>query len=496
MIRLEKLLTYANNVYQVGEQINSLRRKNLKSKIKASTGVKTVFTGIMCQNRSINEMIETVHEVKNLKNIYAPREVEPKTHGLRDCLIDTPYEQVRKINENIIKKVKENKFFRKNKIDGLTVIAADGVEEFETNKQIEGLAERNHKDGIKTRYYKALGLMNVGEKTQIMLGLEELKAKESERIIEKIEEENKGKKISEERLKEKIKAEGEVTVLKRIIPEIRKKVGREIDVIVLDALYANVPILNCVKENKLETVIRFKEERRDIYKDAMGMFEKRKADLEYEIVEKKISIKIKYNKNSHKKNKQKNKYERIERNITENEIGRTKEVSRNTSNKGKSKREIKETEKIIKRVEVWSDEFELRNYEYGKVRFIRYEEKLPNGKHQTIFLITTLLKQDLRTILKIMHSRWLIENNGFRVLKDRYNLDHCYVGELNAIRLINEIIMLVYNLMNLYINVRTKEFRESRKTIKILKKIFERQISENKKIYILFCDIEKEIIKE
>lgn len=493
MIRLEKLLTYANNVYQIGEQINSLTRKNLNSKIKASTGVKTVFTGIMCQNRSINEMMETIHDVKNLKNIYKQKELKAKTHGLRDCLIDISYEQVRRINENMINKVKENKFFRKNQIDGLSVIAMDGVEEFETNKVIEGLPERVHKDGKISRYYKALGIMSVGEDRQIMIGLEELQAKESEKITEKIEEENKAKKISEKRLQEKIKAEGEITVIKRVIPNIKKTIGRDFDVVVLDALFANGPVLNCIKENKLDAVIRFKEERREIYKDAMGMFEKRESDLNYEIVEKKKNIKTKYSKESHKKNKQKNKIEQIEREITEKEIGERNEIARTIIKKGKTKKEVIETEKILKRVKVWSDEFELKNYNYGKVRFIRYEEDMPKGKHQTVLLITTLLNQDLKTILKIMHSRWLIENNGFRVLKDRYNLDHCYVGELNAIRLMGEIIMLVYNLVNLYINIRTHEFKESKKTMRLLKKIFEKQISENKKMYILFSNIKATI---
>ena len=69
-----------------------------------------------------------------------------------------------------------------------------------------------------------------------------------------------------------------------------------------------------------------------------------------------------------------------------------------------------------------------------------------------------------------MHSRWIIENNGFRVLKERYHLNHCYVGEINAIRLMNEIIILAYNLVNLYINVRTRSYKESGYTIKILKK--------------------------
>ena len=463
MIKLANLLTYANNVYQIGEKINSLERKNSNSKIKASTGVKTVFAGIMCQNRSIHEMMETIHTVGNLKNIYAPNEIIGKTHGLRDCLIDTPSEQVKNINEQLIKKVKENKFFRKNVIDGLAVIAADGVEEFETNKEIKGLPERKHKDERITKYYKTLGIMNIGENKQIMLGLEELQAKESEKINEKIEAENKGKRITEERINEKIKAEGEVTVLKRIIPKIEKRIGKTFDVIVLDALFANAPVLNCIKENGLDAVVRFKEERRDIYKDAMGMFEKREADLEFELVEKRQKIKTKYSKESHKKDKQKTKEEQEERKISEREIGKIEEISRKKVNNKKCQKEIIETEKVLKRVKVWSDEFDLINYEYGKVRFIRYEEEMSKGKHQTILVVTTLLQQDLRTILKIMHGRWLIENNGFRVLKDRYNIDHCYVGELNAIRLINEIIMLVYNLVNLYINVRTRKFKESRK---------------------------------
>lgn len=386
------------------------------------------------------------------------------------------------------KKVKENKIFVKNQIDGISVIAVDGVEEFETNKKIEGLPKRKHKDGRISEYYKTLGIASVGEKIQILIGLEELEAKESKEVEEKIEKETKDKKISEERKQEKIKVEGEVTVIKRILPEIRKEIGQNIDVIVLDALFANAPVLNTIKENKMDAVVRFKEERREIYKDAMGMFEKRKADMTYEIVEEKKSIITKYSKESHKKNKTKKKVEIIEREITKEEIGKSIEKAKYTTKKGKIKRKIRESEKVIKRVKVWEDKFDLTNYEYGKVRFIKYDEELADGKHKIICVITTLLNQDLKTILKIMHARWMIENNVFRVLKDRYNLDHCYVGELNAIRLINQIIILVYNLVNLYIKIRTQEFRNRNITARILKKIFESQIAANRKIYLLFSN--------
>lgn len=80
----------------------------------------------------------------------------------------------------------------------------------------------------------------------------------------------------------------------------------------------------------------------------------------------------------------------------------------------------------------------------------------------------------------------VIENKGFRVLKDRYNLDHCYIGNLNAIRVINEILMLVFNLMAMYVDVRTKVTREENCTKRILSKVFEAEILLDKKIYLMF----------
>ncbi len=117
---------------------------------------------------------------------------------------------------------------------------------------------------------------------------------------------------------------------------------------------------------------------------------------------------------------------------------------------------------------------------------MKYEEEYAKGEKQTICVITTLLSHKLETILKIMHSRWLIENKGFRVLKDRYNLDHCYIGEINAIRVINEIMMLIFNLMAMYIDVRTRKTRELKESIRILKKIFEGEILLDKKMYLMF----------
>lgn len=370
-MKFKDLLNYGNSVYQIGEKINSLTRKNSNSKIKASTGAKLLMTGLICQNRSINEIIETTYASKNFKNIYKPREIKAKTHGLRDCIIDTDYKQYEKINEDILKTIKENKFFRKNLIDGLSVVAVDGVEEFETNKNIKKLPERKHRDERISRYYKVLGIMSIGEKSQILLKLEELKEKEGNEIAKKIEEENKDKKISEETITKKIKAEGEMTVVKRIVPEIKSMTGNRCDVVVLDALFDKAPVLNAIKKEGLEAVTRMKDERRIIYKDAMGLFENREADIEYEEVEIEEKIETKYKKESHKRDKIRTKVKETTREVTGKEIGKKVVVGYKETSQGKTRRKVTTTEKIKKRVKAWSDTFEMENYEYRKSKICK-----------------------------------------------------------------------------------------------------------------------------
>ena len=120
---------------------------------------------------------------------------------------------------------------------------------------------------------------------------------------------------------------------------------------------------------------------------------------------------------------------------------------------------VKEYERVITRKEVWDDEFELTGYK-DKVRVVRsLETSYKDGKRSTqeIYVTTNMLKNDVETILNIMHHRWNIENNGFRTLKQRYHINHIFIGELNAINYIVQMIFMVFNLLELYTKFRLKE---------------------------------------
>ena len=146
-ITLKKLITYTSSVYEIDGKFKGLKRENSRARVKAATVGKTMFASLMCGHDSINEL-NTINENKKTKfgMIYNKCEYIPKMHGLRDAIKDTDYHQIEEINQAVIKKAKENKIFRKNKVDGLTVMAWDGVELNETKKNIEGLPEREYED--------------------------------------------------------------------------------------------------------------------------------------------------------------------------------------------------------------------------------------------------------------------------------------------------------------------------------------------------------------
>lgn len=233
-ISLIKLFTYNNNVYQIGEKFNSLERSFSKSysktKTKAVTGAKIIMAGCLCGHKSINELMSTIHNKEtSFENLFDRKEYIPKMHGLRDCISNTDYKQIEEINYSVIEKAKENKIFKKNLVDGLMVVAHEGVEISETNKNIANLPEREHKDGKISKYIKYLCSMNVGPRGNFVIMTEQLTERE---------------KVLTESGRKKAKTIGETTAYLEILPTLNKLIGRNIDVNVFDALYVNANVMN------------------------------------------------------------------------------------------------------------------------------------------------------------------------------------------------------------------------------------------------------------
>ena len=149
------------------------------------------------------------------------------------------------------------------------------------------------------------------------------------------------------------------------------------DIIVYDAIACNAPWINTVKSYEMDAVVRVKDDRLNITKDALGLFKKRAADRVWEIQKKK--------------------------------------------------------DKLL-RVLAWNDNVEMMGVE-DTVRFVKFIEEIIDLKTgeiletKEIWIITTSKTIDLETLRKIIHARWGIENNIFRQLKTQWHMNHCFIHD-------------------------------------------------------------------
>lgn len=78
--------------------------------------------------------------------------------------------------------------------------------------------------------------------------------------------------------------------------------------------------------------------------------------------------------------------------------------------------------------------------------------------------MSTDVKLDEKLINKIIHARWDIENNGFNELKNYWNMKHCYIADEKAIDVILQMIIMSYNLWEMYIYGHLHKFEEKKIT--------------------------------
>lgn len=183
---------------------------------------------------------------------------------------------------------------------------------------------------------------------------------------------------------------------------MKKTYGRGIDVIVGDAIYLDAKFIKAVQEEGYEAVIRLKENRKAIIEDAEGLYK------------------------------------------------------------------LKEAEKIegikSKEIESWA---EIVEYQGIKLKVVKFKEKYKKGKKEkedTIYVVSTDIKMKNSTINKIIHARWDIENEGFNELKNHCHMNHCYICEENAIQVILEMMIISYNLWELYIYGHIHDFEKKQIT--------------------------------
>ena len=374
-LSLKKLLAYMKSVYEIPQKIKALPDKRKRKSIPFFNIVMPVFLFLTLQYESFHMMFSSPESMtKRWKHCIKGR--IPKVDAVRDALARIDPADIQKIHEETIDRMKRNRIFREGTIDGYVVAAVDGVELFSsTAKSCPECLSRTHQNGKTEYFHRSVVCMTVGKNPHIILGQEMLKPRDGNE-----------------------KDEGELTGGKRLIRRLKKRHGHFADVIVADALYLNAPFINTVVECGMDAVIRMKDERRQLYQDAKGIFEK-----------------------------------------------------------GMGNRKIFSKDNLQVEVEELCD-FEMEHVA-GKVRVLHYHEtKKWKEKEEVrdVWVVTTLKMADSQSIWKMMHKRWDIEENGFHQLKTYYHAKHCYCHE--AVEVIFNLMILGFNMRELYLYRRLKDF--------------------------------------
>lgn len=398
---LKALLKYVSNVYDLGKKINSLKDKRKNTRISTKAVAISLIIGFMLSIRSFNKLDDYL-ENKDFRKIIPKRMKLPRIGTVRDSLKTFEIDGLIGVHDEILKESKKNKLYRNGTIDGLKVVALDGVELFESKKKNCPNCLTRIINKVPHYYHKSVVAGYVGTDPHLVLGQEMLKPKQDSSSY---------------------KGEGELTAAKRLITELHQKHHNFADVIVYDAIACNAPWINFVKQYNMESVVRVKDERLNIVKDALGLFKTREADLFWDVQTK--------------------------------------------NNK-------------VTNICAWSENIYMSGVE-GDIRFVKFVEDvidLRTGeivKTSEIWIITTAKNMSLETLRKIIHARWGIENNIFRQLKNQWHMEHCFIHHENGLEAVLMFMIIAFNLMQLFFFRCLRNFR-SRRLLQI--EVIERMVLE------------------
>lgn len=148
------------------------------------------------------------------------------------------------------KRGKRKKVFRRTYLDNHWVAAMDGIETYASRKRccpqclVRKVKVGKDKEEVTEYYHREVALQLIGVTPALILDAEPL-----------------------------VKGDTEVSAALRLLDRVRDAWPRVIDVLSFDAFYLQAPFVNKVLEMGYGVVIVLKQEERDLYKDAEGLFQ-------------------------------------------------------------------------------------------------------------------------------------------------------------------------------------------------------------------------------
>jgi len=393
-------MRYINKVYHFHEIVKKQKDFRKRHNHETATIFTIVFWSIVLRVESFNKL-EDMLEYGVFNPLFKRSTKIPSVDAISEALTKWDTSALKECFKGIIGILFENKTFENGTIDGYSVCAFDG-----TNVHTSGKKKCSEcaTMKIKGKYYyghKSIVAMTIGKEMNYVLNQVNLEVKSERTEI--------NKKTYEENII--TKSEGEQTGAKTLIKELPEW----IDIIVGDSLYFTAPFFKEVLESGKQAVVRLEDKTRKVYKELMKHVQKDTCDIEWENKEESTHVSCWY----------------IDTVIEDSEL-----------KKGEAGKYT-----------------QIRVYKFIEVIETKIKGKI-NYEFKEIIVGTTDKSISAKTILKIIHERWYIENTCFNQLKSYCNLEHCYRHDPTAIETMLMIMYMVYNLVQAFLFKRLKNFKE------------------------------------
>jgi hypothetical protein len=389
-----ELISHSSKIYQLRTMVKQAKDGRKSPEIKSATVFVVMLFFFLFRLSSMEELDRNVRKGR-FRQLIPDKEKMPSHDTARQALMKWDLESLQDSHELFISKFKQNKGPKRGTIDGWRVAAIDGVELFASKSRCcDECLTRQLTNGETEYFHRAVFLQKVGGDPRIIYETELLKKKDGSE-----------------------KSEGETAAAMRLIQHTAQRHGMLVDVLTLDALYAKATMIHEALDHHQHVVVRMKEERRRIMKDAKGLFDARSPDVAW---------------------------------AEKDKWGNT----------------------VI--VQAW-DESDFTSWDTLRVAFrmikmVRTVKRnvIVGGKKQSRIDVlerwvgTTLTKgaAGTDTVARIAASRWDIENMGFHDLKTYWHMDHPYVHDPIAIEAVLGIMVMAVNLYYAFLFGHLHHFRE------------------------------------
>lgn len=389
--KLPQFEKYVCNVFGLPDLLAHLVDTRRAPKIPTFDVVNSLFHTALLRIPSINALEGDLKESDFQKLIGRQPRQDVKAFSadvVANVLDKLQLDGIRKAIDEVISKAERNKAFRDGTYSALRCVALDGWEPFCSYdrhcpnclvRKVKKKGRTGEREEVEQYYHHYVVAMLLGPVLDVVLGVEPVLNEEALRDSDP----------------EHVGHEGELTAARRLIDSLHHTYGGFIDAFVLDALYANGPVMTRLTDYGYGGFLVLKKEKDEPFKEALTLWQMQGPCEKWDDPD------------------------------------------------GQEQ------------VQFWDvDDIETLDTYKGKVRAIRAVVTQPGEEPSTwCFAIIGHCARQLarRTALQIIRSRWHIENTAFNQWICYWNLGHVFRHTQNALLAVLLLWVLAFNLLQLFL---------------------------------------------